>query len=95
MFINVAEAQSHIKEAKSLVQKINEAILYPLIILLSAVALLVFIWGAFEFLYNAENEQARITGRTHMIYGVIGLLVMMSAYAILTVATATFGVTIP
>lgn len=86
-------------EATCVAQKflsiINDAIFYPLITLLSGVALLVFLWGGFRFITNADNSTEREVGRSHMIYGIIGLLVMVSAMAILTIAANTFDLGIP
>ena len=73
------------------VDKFNDIILNPLIILMMAVALIVFLYGAFEFLKNADNEQGRDTGRKHMLWGLIGLVIMVSAWSIIYIATATFG----
>ena len=78
--------------AQSLLIKLQAAILFPLMTLMMGVAILMFLWGAFEFVYNAESDQGRETGRRHMLYGVIGLLVMLSALAILKIAAWTFGV---
>ena len=82
-------------DACSLIGKINQAILYPLIALLLAAALLMFLWGVFQYIVNAEGDDARDTGRKHMIFGVIGLVIMVSALAILRIATNTFGIGIP
>ena len=91
----IAEASGHTEAARTLLGRIEAAILFPLITLLMGIALLVFLWGAYEFVYNADSEMGREAGRRHMLYGIIGLLVMLSAYAILRIATATFGVPIP
>jgi len=88
-------ASGHTEAAKSVLARINDAIIFPFMTLLTAVALLVFLYGVFEYVYNAGDEGARKTGRTHMIFGVIGLLVMVSALAILRLAAATFGVSVP
>ncbi len=80
-------------EAAEFVEKLNEVILYPTIALLSAVAFLVFIWGCVEYFMNAANDQARAQGVKHITYGIIGLVVMVSAYAILAVVAGTFGLT--
>lgn len=50
-----------------------------------------FLWGGFQFILNAHNPTARETGKKHMIFGIIGLLVMVSAAAILAIAANTFG----
>ena len=77
--------------AQDFVNKINDAILFPLITLMMAVALLVFLYGAFEYVKNANNEGGRETGARHLLYGVIGMLVMLSALALLSIAAGTFG----
>lgn len=76
--------------AKGFVAKINQAILYPLISLFIGVAVIVFLWGAFEYVYNADNDAGREKGRQHLLWGTIGLLVMVSAVAILNIAANTF-----
>lgn len=82
------EAQTQAREFLALV---NEAILFPLITLMMAIALLVFLYGAFEYVRGANNENSRETGKRHLLYGTIGMLVMLSALSILTIAAATFG----
>ena len=78
--------------AQNFVALINAVILFPLIALLTAVALLVFLWGGFQYVYGANEPSARATGQKHLMWGVIGLLVMISAYAILTIAANTFDI---
>lgn len=91
----IVYAQSPADEARSLVAKVNDAILFPLITLLMAIALLLFLWGAFRFVANAGDEQQRATGKRHMLFGVIGLLIMLSALTILQIAAGTFGLSVP
>ena len=79
------------EQAAAFVAKFMEVFLTPVILLLTTVALLVFIYGALSYVANADNEQAREDGRRHMIYGIIGLFVMVSAYAILWIFANTFG----
>ncbi len=78
-------------EAGKFVTKVNEFILFPLIALLSAVAFLVFIYGSAQYIMNAANDTARAEGKKHITYGIIGLTVMMSAFALLQLASGTFG----
>lgn len=87
----IAYAQEGTELAHSFVAQLNAVILFPLIALLTTLAILVFLWGGFQYVYNANSDQGRATGRSHMLWGIIGLLVMLSAYAILTIAGNTFG----
>ncbi len=88
MYVYAADAKA---VAQDFLTKINEAILFPLITLMMAVALLIFLYGAFEYIKGAANDGDRETGRRHLLYGTIGLLVMISALGILTIAAGTFG----
>ncbi|MEZ4104486.1 MAG: hypothetical protein R3B60_04370 [Candidatus Paceibacterota bacterium] len=83
--------QDAANEAWKFVEKVNDVILFPLIALLSGIAFLVFIYGAAIFIFNGASEQARDKGKKHMTYGIIGLVIMASAYAILSIAVNTFG----
>lgn len=83
--------QTAAQEAARFVAKANEVILFPLIALLMGVAFLLFLWGCAQMIFNAGNDAARAEGRTHIFWGLIGLLVMVSAYALLSIAAATFG----
>ena len=94
MLLNVvyaASAAPGVTEATAFVAKFNEVILYPLIMLLIAVAILVFMYGNFQYIANSENSTAREDGRKHIMWGIIGLLIMLTAFAILSVAANTFG----
>ncbi len=80
-----------IAEASKFVAKLNEFILFPLIYLLSSVALLYFIYGCAVYVLNADSDSAREEGRKHITYSIIGLVVMAAAFAILNIAAGTFG----
>jgi hypothetical protein len=89
--VSFAGAAPGATEAAAFVAKFNKVILFPTIALLSAVAFLVFLWGTAEYFFNANNDQARSQGVKHITWGIIGLVVMLSAYALLSIAAATFG----
>ena len=78
-------------EAGNFVAKVNEIILFPLIALLLGIAFLYFIYGCAQYIINAASDQAREEGKKHIMYGLIGMVVMLSAYALLTLAVNTFG----
>ena len=78
--------------AEPFLTNIKSAILYPLISLMMGVALLVFLWGVYQYIANAESDEARKTGQKHMLFGVLGLVIMVSALAILNIAANTFGI---
>ncbi len=71
--------------------KVQDAILTPIITLLSLGAFLLFLWGIVEFIAGAENEEKRATGQQHMIWGIIGLVIIFGANAIVSIMKATVG----
>ncbi len=78
--------------ARNFVAKINDVILFPLISLMSGIALLFFLYGVFEYIKGAGSAEAHEKGQKHILWGIVGLLIMVSAYAILTIAANTVGV---
>lgn len=94
--MNIAYAAVDAKAiAGPFIDKIQGAILFPLVSLMMGIALLIFLWGVFAYIKNAEGDEARETGKKHMLYGIIGLVIMVSAFAILRIAANTFGVPVP
>ncbi|MEN9920705.1 MAG: hypothetical protein RL538_598 [Candidatus Parcubacteria bacterium] len=83
--------QRAVTEAAGFVDKLNSIVLFPLIALLSAVAFLMFLVGCAQYIMNADNSSAREQGVKHITWGIIGLVVMVSAWAILRIVTGTFG----
>lgn len=72
--------------AKVVVQIIN-----PIILLLSAVAFVVFVWGVFQFIAHAGDEKARTEGKSAILWGIVGLVIIFGAYGIINVALGTFN----
>jgi uncharacterized membrane protein len=69
---------------QNLTDKLVNNLVNPLLALIFAVGFLVFIYGVLEFMWGLNQEtEARQTGKWHMLYGVIGMAIMASAYAIL------------
>jgi hypothetical protein len=91
----LAQTGQHIVVATTFVNKVKAAILYPLISLLFGVAFLYFLWGVFQMVAHATSEEARSTGKMHMLYGIIGMVVMLSAFALLSIAVRTAGLPTP
>lgn len=70
---------------KQIVAKIETAIVDPLIYLVVTLSIIIFLWGLFDFVRNAEDSSKRSEGIQHMIWGTVGLAIMFSVYGILNV----------
>ncbi|MFZ2072166.1 MAG: hypothetical protein WA101_01615 [Minisyncoccia bacterium] len=75
------------------VNNLNRLIINPLILLLFALALAYFLWGVFEFISNQDSEEKKTAGKSHMLWGVIGITIMMGVWFILNVLLNTFNIT--
>ncbi len=71
---------------------INKFILNPLIGLLFVVALIVFFWGLVQFIGNAGSEDARQKGKRNIMWGIIGMFIMISVFGIIKIILGTFGI---
>ena len=72
-----------------LLEKIKTAIVDPIIYFLFALALVYFLYGVLELIRNSGNEEARKTGQQHVLWGVIGMFIMISFYGIMHVICNT------
>ncbi len=77
------------------ITKVNGMIINPLIKFLFALAILYFLYGMVQFIINQENEEAKTTGKQHMIWGVIGITVMMGVWTIIKIVLRTFNIDLP
>ncbi|MEX0924831.1 MAG: hypothetical protein WDZ82_02725 [Candidatus Paceibacterota bacterium] len=77
-----------------LLDKINATILNPLILLMFTVATVLFAWGVITFITSEEGGEARQQGKTNLVYGLLGLFIMIAVYGIIRIIGATFGIPI-
>jgi hypothetical protein len=61
--------------------------------LLFACGLLIFIWGLFEFLFNSNkgNEKEMGGGKKHMLWGILGMFIMVASYGIVKFIASFFS----
>ena len=59
----------------------------PLII---SLAVVYFIWQVFRYAI-AGNEEDKAKAKTHMIWGIVGIFVMVSVWGLVGILTSTFG----
>ncbi|GMQ95224.1 MAG: hypothetical protein BMS9Abin13_337 [Patescibacteria group bacterium] len=79
-------------EVDTFLAKVNEQILNPLIMLLFALAIVYFLWGTFEFIRDYDSVDARDKGKKHMVWGIIGIFIMVAVFGIMRLIASTFGI---
>ena len=76
----------------SFIRNVNSSIINPLITFLFALAIVFFLYGVFEFIMNQENEEKKTTGKSHIVWGIVGITIMMGVWTILNMVLATFNI---
>lgn len=64
-----------------------------LVPLLTAIAFIVFLWGVFNyFIWGADNEEKRKEGKTFVMYGIIGFVIIFSLWGLVNVGISLLNV---
>lgn len=77
----------------SFIRNVNTTIVNPLITFLFALAVVFFLYGVFEFIMNQENEEKKTDGKNHIVWGIIGITIMMGVWTILNIILSTLNIT--
>lgn len=81
--------------ANQLIMKFASVVINPLILVMFAIALLVFVWGVAEYIRKNTSPSASNTGKDHILFGIIGMVIMVSAFAIVNILLNSFGIDAP
>ncbi|MFZ2303592.1 MAG: hypothetical protein WAV98_02245 [Minisyncoccia bacterium] len=60
-------------------------------VLILAAAVVYFLWNTFKFVMAAGDEEKRKEGQQGIIYGIIGIAVMVSVYGLVNFLTSSTG----
>lgn len=74
------------------ISKVNNEIINPIILFLFALAIVYFLYGMLEFLLNQQNDEAKTTGKSHMIWGIVGIAIMLGVWTIMNIVINTFNI---
>jgi len=75
---------------REIAESVANFLLNPALKLLLTLAAVSFVWGVVEFIRNADNSEAREKGKQKIIWGIIGLFVMLSFLGLTGVLSKTF-----
>jgi len=87
-----AAAQPATPGVDALIGRIVNVIINPIIGLMASFAVIFFIIGVIEYIAGAANEEKRQKGHQHIIYGVLGLVVMFSVFGIMHMICGLIGI---
>ena len=79
-----------ITDFPSFLQKVDAVVLNPLLLLLFAVASLYFLYSIIRLISADGSDKAE--ARKAVMWGLIGMFIMVSVYGIITVILKTFSI---
>lgn len=83
---------AQITDIQSIVSVLN-SILSTIIPFVIGLAVLVILWGVFNYISGAGDEEKRGEAKQYIIWGIIGLFVMVSIWGLVNVLESTFTTT--
>jgi hypothetical protein len=78
-------------QGEQVLQNIITEIFNPAYKLAVSFAILYFLYGGFRFLVSLNNPDEKNTGKSHLLYGLIGLFIIFSVGAIMKFFSGIFG----
>lgn len=63
----------------------------PALLILAAAGFFFFVWGLVEFLWTLSQGGHPDEGKQHMIWGLLGMVIMFSVVGIIALINNTFG----
>lgn len=91
-YILIPQTHAASPQFLALMGRINQHFLNPLIVLLFTGALLLFMWGMFNFFTKKDDTTALETGKRHILWGIVGMAIMVSVFGIINFLTSTLGI---
>ncbi|HRY62281.1 MAG TPA: hypothetical protein P5056_00700 [Candidatus Paceibacterota bacterium] len=64
------------------VENVKSQIIEPLMIFLLGISVLYFLYGVFEFMYTGDVKKMD-EGKKHILWGLIGLFIIVAVYGIM------------
>jgi lysylphosphatidylglycerol synthetase-like protein (DUF2156 family) len=90
MFNLIPTAEASVE---TLMLSINKVIINPIIILLFALATVLFMYGLIRYLFASDNENVVKETKQHMLWGILGMFIMISVFGIMRLILSTLGET--
>lgn len=83
-------ASASAKTVEEILGVVQSQIITPLMSFFGVLALVFFLYGVVEFIAGASNEEKRTIGKKHMIWGLIGLVIIASYNGFIVILRSFF-----
>ncbi len=79
-------------DIQTLLNRIQTQILNPIVDILFVLATIVFLWGVIQYVIGSQGDGKKLQqGKQIMIWGIIGMFIMASAWGIVGILQNFFG----
>ena len=75
-----------------LLDRIKMYVIDPVLVVIFTLGLLLFFVGIVEFLWSLKSGEVKSEGKQHMVYGLVGMLIMVSVYGIINLIVNTLQI---
>ncbi len=76
---------------EQILENVVSEIFSPLYQLAVALAILYFLYGVFKFIVDMNDPEKKNFGKSHLLYGLIGLFIILSVGGVLRFFSDIFG----
>lgn len=80
--------------ASNLIGKLVTYVIDPAILVVFAAGFFFFVYGLVQFLWRLDEGGDNRDGKQHMVWGIVGMLIMVSVFGIITIINDTFQLNI-
>lgn len=82
------------QSAGNIIGRFVDYIIDPLILIVFSAGFFLFLWGLVNFLWNIDEGGENTAGKQHMIWGIVGMVIMVSVYGIISMIDNTLQLNI-
>lgn len=82
------------QNVQAIIGRFETYIVDPILLILFSAGFFLFVFGLVQFLITMNQGGEKNEGKDHMIWGVVGMLIMVSVYGIIALLDNTFDLQI-
>jgi hypothetical protein len=86
-----AQTATTILSGEAIFQRVIDSVFNPLYELITGIAAVYFLYGVAMFIYQFNDPEKKTTGKRHLLWGTVGLFIMLSVGGILPIINSVLG----
>jgi uncharacterized membrane protein YidH (DUF202 family) len=91
MFLDLILKVEASEGVDSLLNAVNKVVINPIIIFIFSLGVVLFLFGIVKYLLNPSDENIVKESKNHMLWGLLGMLIMVSVFGIMNLIIKSIG----